>query len=128
MNPESLFINPANGLLRGGWRALIYMLLLVTPYTMLALLSGAGTGADSAKPGQAFEPTLDMILSYALMNIWLVFAAWLCLRLLEKKSVRELGFGFYRGWGRDVWLGIGVAALMMTVIVGAQMLSGGTRL
>jgi membrane protease YdiL (CAAX protease family) len=75
-----------------------------------------------------FEVNFEMIMGYAVLVIWVVAVSWLCLRFLEGLKLSALGFALYTGWFRDVLKGCVTAALMMSSVVLAQVLGGGTRL
>ncbi len=119
----SIFIDPETNLLRSGWRALLYLLLSPVVLILLAPLL-ARSGAESAGIGLS----LPTIITYAVQIAWLLIAAWLCLKYLEKMRLVSLGFAFFRGWWRETWLGFGIAALMMSGVVALQAIGGGTRL
>ncbi len=120
---NKLFLDPETNHLRSGWRALLYVLLSPVAVILFAPLL-ARSGAEAAGIGL----NLPTILNYVVQVAWLLIAAWACLKYLEKLRLASLGFGFFRGWWRETWLGFGIAALMMTVVVALQALGGGTRM
>ncbi len=120
---NSIFIDPETRLLRSGWRALLYLLLSPFAFILLAPLLPAEK-AESAGIALNFLT----IISYVVQVAWLILAAWLCLKYLEKMRLGALGFAFFRGWWRETWLGLLIAALMMSAVVLLQALGGGTRL
>lgn len=126
MKVLSLFVNPIKGSLRSGWRVLIFFSVLLLPYLLFSGLSGGGESAPTNEAQFSFD--LGMILTYVVLDGWLLLVSWLCLWLLERMGLIRLGFGFYPGWWRDLLLGCAMAAGMMIVIVVIQTLSGGTRL
>jgi len=130
MDPTAFFINPDTGLLRSGWRAFLFLMLARAPEIVIGLLVAAlSAGASESNAAEAaFGSPAQMIPVYAFLVIWLLFLSWLCLRFLERLPLSSLGYHFHRGWWRDLLLGCGVAAVMMTVIVGLQWIGGGTRI
>ncbi len=120
---NSIFIHPETKLLRSGWRALLYLILSPFVFILLAPLL-ARSGAESGGIGLS----LPAIITYAVQVVWLLIAAWLCLKYLEKMRVASLGLAFFRGWWRETWLGLLIAALMMSTVVALQFMGGGTRL
>ena len=129
MNPPEIFFDPQTGLLRSGWRVLVFVFVLLMPYKLLGWFVGAGRqAAEAAKTEAQFDLSLETMTVYVFLVIWVMFISWLCLRLLEQLDLGALGLAFYRGWWRDVLLGCLVSAVMMIAVVVIQMLSGGTRL
>ncbi len=120
---NSLFIDPQTNLLRSGWRALLYLLLSPLAFLFLGLfLSG-----NAAEPA-GIALNFSTIITYVGQVAWLIMAAWLCLKYLEKLRLASLGFAFFRGWWRETWLGLVIAALMMMAVVALQSIGGGTRM
>lgn len=120
---NKLFIDPQTKLLRSGWRALLYLLLSPVAIILLGPFL-ARSGAESGGIGL----TLPTIINYVVQVAWLLIAAWVCLKYLEKMRLASLGFAFFRGWWRETWLGFGIAALMMVAVVAVQIIGGGTRI
>jgi membrane protease YdiL (CAAX protease family) len=120
---NSIFIDPETNRLRSGWRALLYLILSPFVFILLGPLL-ARSGAEAAGIGLS----LPTIITYAVQVVWLLLAAWLCLKYLEKMRLASLGFGFLRGWWRETWLGLAIAALMMSAVVALQFIGGGTRM
>lgn len=120
MNP---FIDPQTKLLRSGWRALLFLFFSPLILGALALLLPPSVGESVG-----IAANWATIFTYVMQVSWLIFASWLCLKFLEMLPLTALGFAFFRGWWREVWLGFAIAALMIFVIVILQMIGGGTRL
>jgi hypothetical protein len=57
-------------------------------------------------------------VSGAIGSACALWAAWILLRVADKRSFQTLGFWFYGGWGKELALGLGGAAAMMTAMVG----------
>jgi uncharacterized protein len=124
MNPIDLILNPQTRLLRSGWRAAIFLTLLSSPYMLHRLLPKPSetTGAESVDIGPG------MILTYAVLVIWVVMVSWICLRFLERMKLSALGFALRGGWFGDVLKGCAIGALMIGSVVILQVAGGGTRL
>ena len=118
-----IFIDPQTKLLRSGWRALLYLILSPFAFILLAPL----LPASEAEPA-GIALNFPTIITYVVQVAWLIIAAWLCLKYLEKLRLASLGFAFFRGWWRETWLGLLIAALMMIVVVMLQAIGGGTRM
>lgn len=63
------------------------------------------------------EGILLGVLSSLLDLVWLL-ATWFFLRLFDRRSFRALGLWFYRGWGRELALGVGFGGGLILVVVG----------
>lgn len=119
----SLFLDPVTKLLRSGWRALLFLLL--SPFAFILLAPFLPASEASAGGVAVNFPT---IFTYTIQVAWLLLASWVCLKYLERMRLTSLGLAFFRGWWREVWLGFGIAALMITAVVALQIIGGGTRL
>lgn len=124
MNGINLLLNPQTKLLRSGWRALAFLFVLTFPQWLAALLFRTG----KAETSNVFDVSLAMIFTYAVLVAWVVLISWLSLRFLDRMSLRSLGFGLHQNWQREVLLGVGISATMISVIVALQVIGGGTSI
>ena len=124
MQFHSVFINPATRRLRSGWRVLIYFIVLALPSLILGLLFKA----TSSPASNSFDISWSMIAVYAVMNVWVVFVSIAAFRWLDGASWRAWGYALHPGWSRDLFAGLLVGLLMIAVVIGLQVLGGGTRL
>ncbi|MGE0129106.1 MAG: lysostaphin resistance A-like protein [Blastocatellales bacterium] len=124
MNSTKLFLDPRTGLLRGVWRAAIFIALLYSPYVVVGLF----LKPVAEKPAPVIDVSLEMVLTYVIMIAWVVAVSWLCLKFLERMKLSALGFALHSGWFSDVLKGCAMAALMITSVVMIQIIGGGTRL
>jgi membrane protease YdiL (CAAX protease family) len=116
-----LFLDPETRRLRSGWRA-AFALALSPPF--VALLVPAG--GEAAEP-RSFDASAGLLIGYGLLIGWMLLVSWVGLRFLEGLPFRSLGYGFHRGWGKDVGKGVVVGVLMIVAVVLLQMAGGGTR-
>jgi len=124
MNSTELILNPRTGLLRSGWRAAIFIVMLNSPYLIsMFFLKGEQTG-----PAAAIDLSLEMILSYVVYVAWVVAVSWICLKFLERMKLAALGFTLHSGWFSDVLKGCVTGALMIASVVMLQIIGGGSRL
>jgi len=123
MNPTELILNPQTGLLRSGWRASIFIALLSSPYMIYRLLPKT---AETPPIGEVVSP--GMILTYAVLVVWVVAVSWVCLRFLERMKISSLGFAMRGGWFGDVLKGCAIGGLMIASVVTLQIIGGGSRL
>jgi membrane protease YdiL (CAAX protease family) len=128
MNPATVFINPETRLLRSGWRAFLFLMLARVPEVFIGLIVVLLSRGNVPAMESAFSGGPEMIAVYVILAAWLLVLSWACLKFLERMNLSSLGFGFYRGWGRDVLLGCAVAAAMMIVVVAIQWIGAGTRI
>ena len=78
---------------------------------------------DETLREQLGTPGYELIL-YALQIAAAVMASAVCLRWLDRRRLGSIGYQRHRGWGRDVLLGMVVAAGMISLIVAIQVVSG----
>ena len=124
---NNFFVDPENNQLRGVWRA--FILIAVSPLTlnfMQWLLMPASAAIETRDA--VMSVGLGSILVYGFLCGWVIFASWACLKLFEKLRLGTLGFGFFRGFGKEIMLGLGIAAAMIVATVILQMIGGGTRI
>src|SRR5262245_1292646 len=69
-----------------------------------------------------------MILSYAVLVLWVAAVSWFCLRFLERMKISSLGFALRGAWLGDVLKGCATAAMMIAFVVALQVAGGGSRL
>lgn len=123
MNPIDLILNPQTGLLRSGWRATLFLAILILPYLIYGLLPK--TAEESRAASVDFGP--GMILTYVVLVLWVVVVSWICLKFLERMKLSALGFALRGGWAGDVLKGCAIGASMIASVVLLQ-IAGGTRL
>ncbi|MBO0724839.1 MAG: CPBP family intramembrane metalloprotease [Blastocatellia bacterium] len=124
MNPIELILNPQSGLLRSGWRAVIFIALLSSPYLIYLSIP------KNAEPTrvEVIAASRAMILTYAVLVLWVAAVSWICLRFLERMKISSLGFAPHGGWFGDVLKGCAIGALMISSVVAMQVAGGGSRL
>src|SRR5215468_4715328 len=128
MNPTELILNPQTGRLRAGWRAAIFIALLNLPYLIYGLLPKNVETSPVAAPIVAIDVSPGMILTYAVLVVWVVAVSWVCLRFLERMKISSLGFALRGGWFGDVLKGCAIGGLMIASVVTLQIIGGGARL
>ena len=84
--------------------------------------------AESEAQASGMNVGLGSIIQYAVLCGWVMLASWGCLKLFEQLRLGSLGFGFFRGCGKEILLGLGIAAAMIVATVVLQMIGGGTRI
>ncbi|MDQ3010829.1 MAG: CPBP family intramembrane metalloprotease [Acidobacteriota bacterium] len=124
MNITDFFIDPQTKLVRSVWRALAFLFVLMLPQWLISLLFKS----SQMEPSAVFEVSIAMIFTYAVLIAWVVFISWLCLRLLDQRSLRSLGFALHQNWRREMLLGFAISVGMIAVVAGLQVIGGGTRI
>jgi membrane protease YdiL (CAAX protease family) len=113
---NTLFLND-HGRLRSGWRAGIFVFAFVFFYMgwgifgeIITSISLLGIGRDSLLLWVA-----DLFISFALATI----LGWILGKTLEGLPIKTLGWAIYRGWFRDIILGlvIGAATLVFACLI-----------
>jgi uncharacterized protein len=122
MKLSTLVINPQTGLLRSGWRVLIFLAL--SPHVLIPFLALD----NSPENTPAINVNATSLSFYLIAILWTIGVSWLCLQLFERLKLSTLGFAFHRGWLRELSLGCAIGALMTIAVVGLQVIGGGTRL
>ncbi|MCI0664078.1 MAG: CPBP family intramembrane metalloprotease [Acidobacteria bacterium] len=122
MKPSAILINPNTGLLRSGWRVVVYISL--SPHVLIPFLTQETT-PDNTRPISADSAR---IFFYLVSIVWTLGVSWLCLRLFDRLNIFSLGFTFHRGWLREISLGCALGAMMIIAVVGLQVIGGGTSL
>jgi uncharacterized protein len=121
MKLSPILINPNTGLLRSGWRILIYIAL--SPHFLLPFLPQA----NKSDYNQAIDASSQRVLLYLIFLMWTLGVSWLCLRLFDRLSLFSLGFTLHRGWRKEVAMGCLMGASMTITVVGLQIIGGGTH-
>lgn len=122
MKFTEIFRNP-EGRVRAIWRAILYVpayLIVVFPLNSFAI-----TLASSLGLGDTFEHTLFLFgLTGALAALT---AAALLLAGLDRRRFGTLGLWFYRGWWKELALGVALGFLLLSVVVGVEAVTGAAR-
>ncbi|HMV51465.1 MAG TPA: CPBP family intramembrane metalloprotease [Blastocatellia bacterium] len=128
MKTANLFINPQTKLLRSGWRAFAFLLALTFPQGIVNLFFKSTAPSGEAPANTVFEVSGTMIFTYGVLVAWVMLISWLCLRFLDRMSLRSLGLALHSNWQRELVLGFAMSATMMTLICGLQGLAGSTKI
>ncbi len=121
MTLKEVFVAP-DGRLRPGLRALLFLPIYAA---LLAVLVFA-LRPFMARGGPELGEAGLMIQGIVLVPLT-ALAAWILLRLADRRSFRNLGFWFYDGWGKELALGLGGGALLNTLVVAGMAAFGGTE-
>ena len=124
---NNFFVDPSNNQLRGVWRA--FILIAISPLTLNFLVQALmSSSAESEASSNGMSLGWGTIISYMVLCGWVILASWGCLKLFEKMRLGSLGFGFFRGCGKEIFLGLVISAAMIIATVVLQMIGGGTRI
>jgi uncharacterized protein len=124
---QDIFFNRV-GRLRSGWRLGIFALLLYFGFkltyalaeTMFILVLGASAG-------RVLSGNWGFIIQGFILLVPATLIGWACGKFLEDLPPRALGWGFTRGWLKDLLLGsaLGAASLLLATMIAA--LSGSLK-
>jgi membrane protease YdiL (CAAX protease family) len=112
----SIFLNSKHEL-RSGWKLAAYVGFF------LIILTGAGLTVSMAVSGRAANGLVQSQVGLLALNGITLFvpavgAMWLTVRFMDHRPLRAFGIGFVPGWQRHFLFGIGVAAGMLSVLIG----------
>jgi membrane protease YdiL (CAAX protease family) len=120
----TLFWNPAENRLRLAWRlAGLGLLLLIT----LPFFQAAAALAGSAlfpPPSFSWDSPLTLVVLGLASGLAVALSVALAARVLDRRRFQDLGFQLSPPWGKDFGLGLGLGALLMTLIFGAELALG----
>src|SRR5678815_1032863 len=111
----NLFFNAQTRTLRGGWRLLVFLTLVLLPQIVTSIYA-TPPSEDASVP-----ISIGTIVFYCVALTWVLFVSWLCLRFLDQQTIQSLGL---RPEPRQMIVGFGISVLMMTLIVIVQVISG----
>lgn len=115
----NLFFNAQTRTLRGGWRLLVFLTLVLLPQIVTSIYA-TPPSEDASVP-----ISIGTIVFYCVALTWVLFASWLCLRFLDQLTIQSLGL---RPEPKHMIAGFGISVLMMTLIVIVQVISGGSTI
>jgi len=118
---RTIFFNPA-GRVRAGWRVLVFSALVLTLGPLGGVLLSVAFPTSRASGAGA-----QMLVYIGLIGATLLASA-ICLRWLDRRPFRSLGYQWRRHGWREYLLGLGLAALMITLLVLIQLPLGHVRL
>ena len=123
------FFDESTGRLRALWRLLLQYLtyrilvpLLVNLLAVAWLLTGSGQRASGGLDASALAgaPAIPLIGSVAGL-IGALLSVWLAGRFLDRRPFADFGFHLNGGWWLDLFFGMALGALLMTVVFLAEL-------
>jgi membrane protease YdiL (CAAX protease family) len=110
---RAAFWNERESRLRAGWR------LVIHTACMMAFMAGAsrlveGLGVDLEISGDT--PLGVFFIPGTMMLVGALVTTWLAGRLLDRRRFSDFGFQMDRAWWFDFWFGLGLGALLMTLV------------
>jgi membrane protease YdiL (CAAX protease family) len=127
MELQEIFLNRV-GRLRSGWRLGIFALLLYFGFRLtFALAETVFVLVLGSSAGRVLSGNWGFIIQGFILLVPATLIGWACGKFLEDLPPRALGWGFTRGWFRDLLFGsvIGAASLLLATIIAA--ISGGLK-
>lgn len=124
---QDIFLNRA-GRLRSGWRLAIYAaLLFLTIQFAFMMAVGVVSIIFGRETPDVLETNLGFVLQGLVMLVSATLVGWACGKLLEDLPPRALGWGFHRGWLRDLLFGSLVGALSLLLATALAAAPGGLK-
>lgn len=121
MEFQEIFFNRA-GRLRSGWRLGIFTLLLYFGFKLaFALAETVFILLLGARAPLVLSGSWGFIVQGFILLVPATLIGWACGKFLEDLPPRALGWGFTRGWLKDLLLGslIGAASLLLATMIAA---------
>jgi uncharacterized protein len=135
-NPlKTIFIN-REGELRSGWRIVIFLLITIILFQLLAglfailgilipVITQLLKPMDTSESG-GWVDVARMGFFTVLTFIPILIANGICARWLERRSFASTGFQFHKGWLKDFALGLALGGAALTIAVGIAAAAGAT--
>ncbi len=116
-----------DGLVRPIWRALLFVLaaglLLLVAIVVVGEVLRLLSPGPVAGPRSSLPSPRVLLPVYVVADAVLLLVSWVFLRLLDQRSFPALGLWFYRGWARELVLGIVLGGGLVVAVV--AILAGG---
>jgi len=126
----SLFWNRQEKRLRAGWRMALFTILvqimtslfLVGPSLLVSaigLITGTGSVGSAIIGGQNLllrNPAIATLMTTGAILAGILLATWFMGRWIDRRKVSDFGFTFSRDWWRNFAFGLGLGALLMSLI------------
>ncbi len=132
MNPmtaRAILVNAA-GRVRAGWRVSVFFALVFVFGPLGSLLTGffyrilAGVTPTSEGPRTHLGSLTFLLLAYGSLIGGTLLASAICMRWLDRRPFRSLGYRWReRGW-LEYFIGFGLASLLITIVVLAEISLG----
>ncbi len=118
MVARAILFNAA-GRVRAGWRVSVFFALFLTFSPLGGVLLGFASGVlwTGDASGTRLSALGFQLLAYGLLIGATLLASAVCLRWLDRRPFRSLGYQWRRRGWREYLVGFGLAALMITLIV-----------
>ncbi|HEY1404937.1 MAG TPA: type II CAAX endopeptidase family protein [Pyrinomonadaceae bacterium] len=118
MNPLDIFLN-RHRRLRSGWRLAIFCAAYYTVLAAFFIAINAVFLLFNSNAEARLAGTLGFIVQPFVLFIAALVVGWGCGRLFEDVPLRALGWGWHRGWLRDLLVGslFGVLSIMLAALI-----------
>jgi membrane protease YdiL (CAAX protease family) len=124
----NIFINKSQRRLRAFWRLALYFItifvFLTIPSTLFVLLAQLPYFQNLVGDASFISSGLFMTLNAALTFAAILGASFFCARVIDRRTIRNLGFHFSRQWWRDFGFGLGLGIVLMALIFVIEYLLG----
>ena len=125
MNEPNTFLFDKNGIIRSGWRVVVFLFtFFVTAVTLGAAAQYAFTALGV---NAAANPAWLLVTNGILSLVPALVIGWLCGKLFENLPYKALGAAFTSGWFKNLLLGSLVGAVTLSFAVLIAFAFGGER-
>jgi len=121
---SGLFWNRTERRLRAGWRVLLHLALWVTIQLASSLVIGSPLTTVLSTLAPALAPMAGGLLFYLLNLLLVIGVTWLMAHYVDRRRFSQLGLQLDRQWWYDLGFGLGLGALLMSLIFITEWLCG----
>jgi uncharacterized protein len=118
------FWNTTEKRLRAGWRVVIHFVLWIYTPALLKVVLGNSLAHLLPSSFYAVERVRDLLVEFILRLPAIVVSTWLMARWVDHRPFAELGLQGGKRWWLDFGFGLGLGALLMTLIFWSEWLAG----
>lgn len=123
MNGKDNIFYDENGVLRSGFRILLFLSIFIVGATAIGALMlriAASYPEQFDQRGHLFSAT-----TYAVWIALALGAGWICGGLFERLPMKALGASFEKGWFKDLFLGSSLGFATFAIAVAVVVIGGG---
>ena len=121
---SGLFWNRTEKRLRAGWRVLLHLMLWVAIQLASTVVIGSPLTTVLSTIAPALAPMAGGLLFYLLNLLLVIGVTWLVARRIDYRRFSTLGLQLDRRWWHDLCFGLGLGALLMSLIFVTEWLLG----
>lgn len=120
---NTILFNEKSGLLRSGWRAVIFLVVYGLFTALLAVFTQMLLSAMHINRGRGYA--VHFVTNALVSLAPAIVIGWLCGKYLESLPYRTIGAAFSRGWLKHLSYGLVIGAFTLTLAVAIALAVGG---